>query len=313
MAAGAAGRVAAGDGSFPCGEIIQPGRFKPPASSSPSSPPSRPQRCLLRPLQPSAPRHSRGEARQRQPLAIRPFSSSSSSGLIAPVFFHGGGELPLDLVFFSSPDMPPRPRTRRPGPCIPRLPPLLCIPVPAAHTQRRRGGAREAGAAVLSPGSQLGSEGGRAPEPLRHRASAGRGKGWRALIPAPLLALRGREAGGSERRVSSPSASQLTASKQPFLKANCHRRAEPPPAPRPAWIRPSLGGGSGGVTAPPGLPRAPLPPTLSEQEPGGAGAAPGMQRHRECGPRRPHPRDEPAPSRAAGRGAAPAPPERRLG
>lgn len=117
----------------------------------------------------------------------------------------------------------------------------------AAAARRSAGG----GGRVLSPGSQLGSEGGRAPGAATASRSGGWGKGWRALIPAPLLALRGREAGGSERRVSSPSASQLTASKQPFLKANCHRRSEPPPAPRPAWIRPSLGGGSGGVTAPP--------------------------------------------------------------
>lgn len=134
--------------------------------------------------------------------------------------------------------MPPRPRTRHPGPCIPRLPLLLCIPEPAAHTQRRRGGAREAGAAVPSPGSQLGSEGGRARSRYGIALRRG-GESWRALIPAPLLALRGREAGGSERRVSSPSASQLTASKQPFLKVNCHRRSEPPPSAR---VDPSLAG-----------------------------------------------------------------------
>lgn len=45
-----------GRGSVPRGETIQPGRFKPPASFSSASPPSRPQRCLLR--APSLPRGS---------------------------------------------------------------------------------------------------------------------------------------------------------------------------------------------------------------------------------------------------------------
>lgn len=147
-------------------------------------------------------------------------------------------------------------------------PPLLCIPEPAAHRQRRQ--------------EEPGSEG---PEPLRHRAPAGRGKGRRALIPAPLLALRGREAGGGGRRVSSPSASQLTAPKQPFLKANCHRRSEPPPAPRPA-----LGGGSAGVTAPPSFPPPPLlssPAHAARRGAGGAAAGTGMQPPEPGAPARP--------------------------
>lgn len=162
--------------------------------------------------------------------------------------------------------MPPRPRTRRPGPCIP----LSFVSRSPRHRQRRQ--------------EEPGSEG---PEPLRHRAPAGRGKGRRALIPAPLLALRGREAGGSGRRVSSPSASQLTAPKQPFLKANCHRRSEPPPAPRPA-----LGGGSAGVTAPPSRPRPPLlssPAHAARRGAGGAAAGTGMQPPEPGAPARPMP------------------------
>lgn len=167
--------------------------------------------------------------------------------------------------------------------------------MPAAHTQRRRGGAREAGAASSRQAASWEVRAAGPREPLRHRAPAGRGKGWRALIPAPLLALRGREAGGSERRVSSPSASQLTASKQPFLKANCHRRSEPPPAPRPAWIRPSLGGGSGGVTAPPQAPAGASPALASRTGVGGSwsgagnGAAPGIQPPPPGPPRRTRP------------------------
>lgn len=226
-----------------------------------SLPPSGPQRCLLRPLQPLARRHSRGEARQRQHSAIRPFSSSSSSGLIAPVFFHGG-ELPLDLVLSPRQICPPpaRTHTHQPRSCSPRLPLLLCGPsargTHAGGSEEERG---EAGAAAVpSPVRQSVRWEVRAagPRSFPHRRGGSAAAREGSFYPPSVKALRGREAGGGRgRRVNSPSASQLTASTQPFLKGNCHLLAEPPArsnAPRPSVrldpsLRPSLGGGGRGA------------------------------------------------------------------
>lgn len=167
-------------GSSPRREIIQPGRFKPAASLRPSSAPSsRPQRRLL------TPEGKPGSPQPSAPSLLRPPRGSS-------LFFHGGGELPLDLAL--------SPRKTRPSPT--RTPPSLRHPalplsfVAPPHT--RSSGRRSAGGGGRRRPlvSQRGRPG---PEPLRHPARRGGGReGRRSFSPRSDSSPERSKAAGEE-------------------------------------------------------------------------------------------------------------------
>lgn len=156
----------------------------------------------------------------------------------------------MTLRFLLARRVPP-PRAHTALAPAPRAPPLLCSP--AAHTQQRQ---EERGRRGPPPSSSSVSEGGRARSRygIPHgtggdgEGGAGGREGQRSFSARSDSSPRGAER--RERRVSGRAASRLTASKQPFLKANCNPLSAPParsaapPSPPPALLgavpRPSL-------------------------------------------------------------------------